>query len=162
MTPKRKQKRSGTQQPITELALPLLKKLLEQIGKQIDVPGSYWLLGRSADDRQARTTKYKCTVREFTPHPKQVPKQARAGGHVSAAGDGCHGQHGDGHGQHRAGRRVRKINRKDSSLRSHAHKGALLTEASWPGREREKRALNNYSTSAMNNYSTTHYAPLLP
>ena len=30
------------QQPITLHALPLLKKPLEQIGKQINVPGSYW------------------------------------------------------------------------------------------------------------------------
>ena len=44
-------------------ALPLLKKPLEQIGKQINVPGSYWEGRMSADER---STLYKCTVRDFT------------------------------------------------------------------------------------------------
>ena len=39
------------QQPITLHALPLLKKPLEQIGKQINVPGSYWEGRMSADER---------------------------------------------------------------------------------------------------------------
>ena len=46
-----KRKITKKQQPITELALPLLKKPLEQIGKQINVPGSYWEGRMSADER---------------------------------------------------------------------------------------------------------------
>ena len=61
MAPKRKA--SKKQQPITELALPLLKKPLEQIGKQINVPGSFWSGRMSAEER---STLYKCTVRDFT------------------------------------------------------------------------------------------------
>ena len=39
----RKRKSSKKQQPpITQHVLPLLKKPMEHIGKQIDVPGSYW------------------------------------------------------------------------------------------------------------------------
>ena len=38
---KRKQT-AKKQQPITQHALPLLKKPMEQIGKQINVPGSFW------------------------------------------------------------------------------------------------------------------------
>ena len=50
--------RAKKQQPITELALPLLKKPLEQIGKQINVPGSFWSGRMSAEER---STLYKCT-----------------------------------------------------------------------------------------------------
>ena len=38
-----KRKASAKKQPsITQHVLPLLKKPMEHIGKQIDVPGSYW------------------------------------------------------------------------------------------------------------------------
>ena len=36
---------------------------MEQIGKQINVPGSYWEGRQSAEER---SIKYKCTVRDFT------------------------------------------------------------------------------------------------
>ena len=38
----RRKQPAKKQQPITLHALPLLTKPLEQIGKQINVPGSYW------------------------------------------------------------------------------------------------------------------------
>ena len=66
MPAKRKQP-AKKQQPITELALPLLKKPLEQIGKQINVPGSFWSGRMSAEER---STLYKCTVQvEQAVHP---------------------------------------------------------------------------------------------
>ena len=70
---KRKHKRSATQQPITEHALPLLKKPLEQIGKQVEVPGSYWDGRLTAEER---ATKFKCTIRDFTLHHKFASKPA--------------------------------------------------------------------------------------
>lgn len=48
---------------ITESALPLLKKPLDQLGKHIGVPGSYWELGRMGE--QEKTAIYKCTIREY-------------------------------------------------------------------------------------------------
>ena len=55
-----KRKNSNKKQPtITEHALPLLKKPMEQLGKQIDVLGNFWQGCMSADER---STKYKCTV----------------------------------------------------------------------------------------------------
>ena len=48
------------QQPITQHALPLLKKPMEQIGKQIKVPGSFW------DGRMSTEERNTCTVRDFT------------------------------------------------------------------------------------------------
>ena len=71
MPPKRKSTKK--QQPITELALPLLKRPLEQIGKQINVPGSFWNGRMSTDER---STLYKCTVRDFTHTHKFSGEQA--------------------------------------------------------------------------------------
>ena len=62
MAPKRKAS-AKKQQPITQHALPLLKKPMEQIGKQIKAPGSFWD-GRTSTDE--RNTSYKCTVREIS------------------------------------------------------------------------------------------------
>ena len=62
MAPKRKAS-AKKQQPITQHALPLLKKPMEQIGKQIKVPGSFWDGRMSTEERN---TFYKCTVRDFT------------------------------------------------------------------------------------------------
>ena len=62
MAPKRKVS-AKKQQPITQHALPLLKKPMEQIGKQINVPGSFWDGRMSTDERN---TSYKCTVREIS------------------------------------------------------------------------------------------------
>ncbi len=45
-----KRKTSNKKQPTsTEHALPLLKKPMEQLGKQIDVPGNHWQ-GRMSDE----------------------------------------------------------------------------------------------------------------
>lgn len=41
MPPKRKTS-TKKQVSITQHALPLLKKPMEQIGKQVNVPGSFW------------------------------------------------------------------------------------------------------------------------
>ena len=51
-----KRKTSNKKQPtITEHALPLLKKPMEQLGKQwIDVPGNFWQGCMSADVGDAR------------------------------------------------------------------------------------------------------------
>ena len=51
MAPKRKTSAKKQQQPITLHALPLIKKSMEQIGKQINVPGSFWSGRMSADER---------------------------------------------------------------------------------------------------------------
>ena len=56
-------KTSKKQVSITQHALPLLKKPMEQIGKQVNVPGSFWDGKQSADER---TTLYMCTVRDYT------------------------------------------------------------------------------------------------
>ena len=57
-------KQAQTKQPtILGHALPLLKKPMEAIGEQINVPGSYWEGSISAEEK---TTLYKCTVRDFT------------------------------------------------------------------------------------------------
>ena len=37
-----KRKQASKQTPITAHALPLLKKPMEAVGKQIKVPGSFW------------------------------------------------------------------------------------------------------------------------
>ena len=58
-------KTSKKQVSITQHALPLLKKPMEQIGKQVNVPGSYWDGKQSADER---TTLYMCTRRATCAH----------------------------------------------------------------------------------------------
>ena len=68
MAPKRKSAASKKQQSIMEHALPLIKKPLEQIGKQVHIPGSFWQGNQTAEERTS--TKYKCTVRDFTLHHK--------------------------------------------------------------------------------------------
>ena len=50
------------QQRITASALPVLKRPLDQVGKQILVPGAYWV-GRVS--REEKDLEYKCTVIEF-------------------------------------------------------------------------------------------------
>ena len=87
------------QQPITLHALPLLKKPLEQIGKQINVPGSYWEGRMSADER---STLYKCSVRDFTQMHKfpgeQAPRAAFQLQEMGVAGTGSTEQ-GDSSGE---------------------------------------------------------------
>ena len=60
MAPKRKAS-AKKQQPITQHALPFLKKPMEQIGKQINVPGSFWDGRMSTDERN---TSYKSVPAE--------------------------------------------------------------------------------------------------
>ena len=87
------------QQPITLHALPLLKKPLEQIGKQINVPGSYWEGRMSADER---STLYKCSMRDFTQMHKfpgeQAPRAAFQLQEMGVAGTGSTEQ-GDSSGE---------------------------------------------------------------
>ena len=87
------------QQPITLHALPLLKKPLEQIGKQINVPGSYWEGRMSADER---STLYKCSMRDFTQMHKfpgeQAPRAAFRLQEMGVAGTGSTEQ-GDSSGE---------------------------------------------------------------
>ena len=64
MAPKRKAS-AKKQQPITQHALPLLKKPMEQIGKQINVPGSFWDGRMSTDERN---TSYKSVPAEVDHH----------------------------------------------------------------------------------------------
>ena len=96
----RRRKQPAKKQPcITEHALPLLKKPLEQIGKQINVPGSYWEGQLSADER---STLYKCTVRDFTQMHKfpgeQAPRAAFQLQEMGVAGTGSTEQ-GDSSGE---------------------------------------------------------------
>ena len=51
------------QAQITESALPLLKKPLDHVGKQIGVPGAYWEGRQTAEEK---ATIYKCTIRDFS------------------------------------------------------------------------------------------------
>ena len=73
MPPIKRKANAKKQQPITEHAPPLLKKPMEHIGKQIDDPGSYWEGRMSADER---STKYKCTIRDYTFSHKYTTKPA--------------------------------------------------------------------------------------
>ena len=93
----RRKQPAKKQQPITLHALPLLKKPLEQIGKQINVPGSYWEGRMSTDER---STLYKCSMRDFTQMHKFPGEQAPRAPFL-ASGDGRRRD-----GQHRAGRFV--------------------------------------------------------
>ena len=52
--PKKQQSKQKQQTAITSTALPLLKKPLEQKGKDIKVPGAYWEGRMSAEDRFLR------------------------------------------------------------------------------------------------------------
>ena len=69
---KRKQTTQAKQTSITAHALPTLKKPMEAIGKQIDVPGSYWEGRQTADEKE---NLYKCTVRDFSLAHKFSPQQ---------------------------------------------------------------------------------------
>ena len=95
----RRKQPAKKQQPITLHALPLLKKPLEQIGKQINVPGSYWEGRMSADER---STLYKCSVRDFTQMHKfpgeQAPRAAFQLQEMGVAGTGSTEQ-GDSSGE---------------------------------------------------------------
>ena len=42
---------------------PMIKKPLEQVGKQILVPGVYWEGRQTAEEK---ATLYKCTIREYS------------------------------------------------------------------------------------------------
>ena len=96
---RRSKQSAKKQQPITLHALPLLKKPLEQIGKQINVPGSYWEGRMSADER---STLYKCSMRDFTQMHKfpgeQAPRAAFQLQEMGVAGTGSTEQ-GDSSGE---------------------------------------------------------------
>ena len=56
----------AVQQAIESDLLPLLKKPLEAVGKQIELPGSYWQLGRGRMSEEESATKFKCAIRDFS------------------------------------------------------------------------------------------------
>ena len=61
---KRKSKQTGATTIQTQLEkLPLLKKPLEKVGLQVNVPGLFWEGSMTAEEKQ---TLYQCTVRDFT------------------------------------------------------------------------------------------------
>ena len=73
--PSTKRKASAKkQQPITQHVLPLLKKPMEQIGKQINVPGSFWDGRMSTDERN---TFYKCDSRSTSSCSSRSPLTLR-------------------------------------------------------------------------------------
>ena len=45
---------------------PLIKKPLEQVGKQIEVPGKYWKLRTGRMTEEEQNTMFKCTIRDFS------------------------------------------------------------------------------------------------
>ena len=67
MSPKRAAPKSTTQKQLDQL--PLLKKPLEQIGKQIKIPGSFWEGTMTAEEK---ALEYFCTVRDFSAMHKFV------------------------------------------------------------------------------------------
>jgi len=71
---------------------------MEQLGKQIDVPGNFWQGCMSADER---STKYKCTVRNYSTLSHKRPgngfRMCRLGAAV-VAGTGST-KHGDASGE---------------------------------------------------------------
>ena len=67
--PKKKSSTSKQQQLVVE-QYPLLKKPLDQLGKQLKVPGSFWEGRMSAEERD---TVYKCTVLDFSLAHKFAP-----------------------------------------------------------------------------------------
>ena len=73
--PSTKRKASAKkQQPITQHVLPLLKKPMEQIGKQINVPGSFWDGRMSTDERN---TFYKYDSRSTSSCSSRSPRTLR-------------------------------------------------------------------------------------
>ena len=64
MPNKKSSKAAPTRQvQITESALPLLKKPLDHVGKQIGFPGGFWEGRQTAEEK---ATIYKCTIRDFS------------------------------------------------------------------------------------------------
>jgi hypothetical protein len=101
MPPKRKQQKSGKakQQPqITTHVLPLLKKPMETIGKQVNVRGDYYEGKMTAAEKE---TLYKHTVRDFTNSHKfpnsLVPEAAVQLQEMGVTGTGST-EHGDASG----------------------------------------------------------------
>ena len=73
MAPKRKI--SAKKQPsITQHALPLIKKPMEQIGKQINVPGSFWDGRMSTEERN---TFYNRASRSTSSFSSRSPRTSR-------------------------------------------------------------------------------------
>ena len=70
-------KKAANHAPLGIEKFILLKKPLEHLGKQVEVPGSFWSGRMSAAERE---TKYKCTILDFSVShrfsPDQPPRQA--------------------------------------------------------------------------------------
>ena len=58
-----KRKSTSTSQQQHMPSYPMIKKPLEQVGKQIFVPGAYWEGRQTAEEK---ATLYKCTIREYS------------------------------------------------------------------------------------------------
>ena len=86
MSPKRAPPKSTTQKQLEQL--PLLKKPLEQIGKQIKIPGSFWEGTMTAEEK---ALEYFCTVRDFSAMHKFVGGDSWAAGPsgTSPPGQAC-------------------------------------------------------------------------
>ena len=58
-----RKKASAQQQRLAVEQFPLIKKPLDHLGKQLDVPGSFWKGRMTAEERD---TIYKCTIIDFS------------------------------------------------------------------------------------------------
>ena len=95
-------KRKSTAQPVAKQQqleqLPVLKKPLEQIGKQLGVPGKYWKGRMTADEKE---TIYLCAIREFSALHSFVDGTKGQGFQLQEMGKdgtGSH-EHGDASGE---------------------------------------------------------------
>ncbi len=59
------------QAPLAVEQYALLKKPLDHLGKQIDIPGLFWQGRMSAEERE---TVYKCTVIDFSLMHRSTPE----------------------------------------------------------------------------------------
>ena len=78
MAPKRKAS-AKKQQPITQHALPFLKKPMEQIGKQINVPGSFWDGRMSTEERNTFYLSARCAISLWRTNSRRSPRRRMRG-----------------------------------------------------------------------------------
>ena len=89
MAPKRPG--SKQQQQLNVDQYTLLKKPMEHLGKQLNVPGSFWQ-GRMSEDERDKI--YKCTIIDFSLTQKVAPNSSpRMAFKVQEVGIDCTGSH---------------------------------------------------------------------
>ena len=89
MAPKRPG--SKQQQQLNVDQYPLLKKPMEHLGKQLNVPGSFWQ-GRMSEHERDKI--YKCTIVDFSLAQKVAPNSSpRMAFKVQEMGIDCTGSH---------------------------------------------------------------------